>query len=157
MKKGIDKAVSEIKKYFPDLFDEGYKIVATKYDENNFGNWIIVLHSNKSGIRIMNDRRQIVVLIGPPWALANLEKTDHYYDMKIIIAFLEKGSSVDFNADLQHMELQYEKINQQLHVYYQQIIQLVNSPDFENIEKELHLLYKNILAKNFPRLFEKRS
>jgi len=155
-KKGIEKATLEIKKYFGYLFEDGFQIVASKYSYKHFGNWMIVLHSPKCGIRIYQDRGQIMVMIGPPWAPANLETLNHYYDLRLIIAFFEKHENIDYHADLQHVDLQYEKVSGQFLEYYPRIIELFNRPDFADIEKELGLLQKNILTKSFPGLFEKR-
>lgn len=156
-KKGIDKVLSDLKKYFAYLFDDGFQIVGSKYDEKHFGNWMTVLYSNKCIIRIHQDRRQIVILIGPPWASTNMQEIDHYYDLKLIVAFLEKNESVDFTADLQHIDLQYEEISRKLLAHYEQVVQLVNRPDFANVEKELYQLQERVLAKKFPGLFGKKS
>lgn len=157
MKKGIEKALVDLKRYFPYLFDGRFQVVATKYEQEHFGNWIIVLHSKECGIRIYQDRRQIFVMVAPPWASAGMAEVDHYFDIRLLTAFLEKIENIDFEADLQHIELQYQEMSKDLLLCYEKIVQLVNRPDFAKIEKELHELRERILARRFPEIFGKKS
>lgn len=156
-KKGIERVLSDLKKYFAYLFDGRFQIVATKYDKEAFGNWIVVLHSEECGIRIHQDRGQIFILVAPHWASTSLAEVDHYFDLRLLAAFLEKNESIEFEADLQHIELQYKEMSRKLLLYYEQFVQLVNRTNFPEIEKELHQLRERILAKEFPELYGKNS
>jgi hypothetical protein len=156
-KKGIERVLSDLKKYFPYLFDGQFQVVTTKYDKEAFGNWIVVLHSNKCGIRFYQDRRQVFVMMAPHWASVNLAETNHYFDIEFYIALLENNENIETESDLQHIELQYEKMSKELLLYYEQIVRLVNQPDFANIEKELHQLREKVLARKFPKLFSKNT
>lgn len=156
-KKAIERVLSDLQKYFTYLFDGRFRIVATKYEREHFGNWIVALHSEECGIRFYQDRRQIFIMIAPPWAPVGLEKTDHYFDLEYYIAFLERSESIQFDANLQHIELQYEEMSRKFLTYYDQIVQLVNQPDFAEFEKKLHQLRERVLAKEFPGLFVKKS
>jgi hypothetical protein len=156
-KKGLERAIFDINRYFGYLFEDGFKTVGTKYEPQHFGNWMIVLHSSKCGIRIHQDRREIFVIIGPPWASSNLNETDHYYDLRLIVAFLENSELINMDSDLRNIESQYEKLAEQLLRYYNQIISLINRSDFANIEKELLIYGNKILSKRYPQLFKGKS
>ncbi len=64
--KPIEKPIRDVRAYFPYLFEEGFQILHSTYDPQHFGNWILVLASDKCVIRVVQDRGQIVLLIGPP-------------------------------------------------------------------------------------------
>ncbi len=81
-KKGADKAIDEVRQHFSYLFDDGFQVAKTEYDAKHFGNWGVVLRSAKCTIRINQDRRYILVLIGPPWQPADAEPDHRYYDLR---------------------------------------------------------------------------
>jgi len=88
----------QVKKHFRYLIDDyGFSVVYERYDEKVFGNCIVVFQSKDCRIRVVLDRGDIFVQIGPLSAPAvwSPASSHLWFDLGTIIAFLTQEAKAD--------------------------------------------------------------
>lgn len=131
-------SLEQIRKYFGYLFDEyGFNVVAETHFES-FGNWVVVLQSDDCRIRIIQDREEISVALGPLWSIPGWQ-AGPWYDLAVITAFLTQGNStVEYRSTTTDRQL--EQLAEVLHSRYDQIRELFQGETFRQRQAELELL-----------------
>ncbi len=151
-KSKIEKVIDELKENLGFLFEEGFVIISSMYDESSFGNWIVVLQSERCLIKLINDRNQISVLFAP----AHDAETDishiEFADLEFFIAHIEGRDFLPRISDIQKMDTQYQILSEKLRQYFDQVIAMVNSENYSEIKLEFVRINTNTLEKYYPKL-----
>jgi len=108
----INDVVKQIRKYFDFLYDRGFETTYKFYDRKAFGNWIVILRSEKYFIRFVQDRGAIFLQIGPRWGLQEL-KSSNLTDVDVLVPYIKtrdfdfhiRSISEDKNEQLQRLRL----------------------------------------------------
>jgi hypothetical protein len=129
------KAADKIKEHFDYLFTEyGFK-VHSESDFPSFGNWAVVLLSNRCRLRFFQDRGTVFLDLGPPhpspeWQAGSL------HGLNFLIEFLTKGKEM-FEYEHGEIDEQLKRLADALHVYLDQICQAFDQGDLEQDNDEL--------------------
>ena len=153
--KALEKEIQLIRKYFDFLFKDDFEITSTKYDYQNFGNWIIALQSRNEIVRFYQDRGEIYALIGPPWASRSLDDSQHFFDLRIIVSFLEDSESIKI-GNTGKLNNQLESLAKIFLNYYTRITSIFNDESFPQVEEKLKIHRQKLLS-NFSPIFKKKD
>ena len=145
----MNYVINEINAHFGYLFHDGIQIHKV-FDRLAFGNWIVVLNSEKCVIRIIQDRRQISLEAAPSWASVDIKDSEHFTDLNLLVAYLEnkeKFSSVD---KVSSSEDQFKNLGLLLKSHYEEIISFLTSDEYFKREEEIALYHQKQIKKIFP-------
>jgi len=149
IKKAHDGA-AQIKSSFNFLFNDGFQIVKI-FDRLGFGNWIIVLQSEKAVIRIIQDREDVSIMIGPSHASTDIDDDQHFISLGLLADYFNNNEiPVLRSREYFDAYAKLEEIRKILFLYYDQIIALFNSDEFLKEEEEIRLFQKRQLKRAFP-------
>lgn len=155
-KSGVEKVINEIKENLGFLFEEGFVIISSMYDERSFGNWIVVLKSEKCLIKLINDRHQISVLFAP----AQNSETDinhiDFAELAYFVAHIEGRDFLPQNNDTQKMDVQYQILSARLRQYFDKVVAIVNSENYSEIKLEFVRINTNTWEKYYPKFMGRR-
>jgi hypothetical protein len=150
--KSITNGIELIKDYFQFLFRDGFQIVK-KYDHLEFGNWIVILGSEKGLIRFIKDREEIFIRIAPSWASISIDQSQHYIDLSLLVNFLTKTEAITLTVRKSlEMTDQFKTLRSQFHSHYSQIISVLTSNNFSAIEDEIKMFQQRQIRKAFPNI-----
>jgi len=151
----IAAIINSIKVDFKILFDRGFELGETKYDDRSFGNWIIVLYSTECVIRFIQDRGSVSVDVGPKWASRKLASQEHFYSPKLIIDYLRNFRGVVSQTTKERymdVDEQLKDWSNYLNLHYDEIVSFLNRDDFVSEEPKIKQLWKSQLHLMFPEL-----
>jgi hypothetical protein len=153
--KNEEDAVNRIKKYLGFLFDQGFEIVYKLFDEQVMGNWIVVLQSKECIIRFIQDRGEIRIEIGPPWASTELSPKEHFVYLQTLLGYINNDQSVTRPSfdDLEPDD-QLQKLNTLLVSYLDELILFLNRADFAEQETKINAFALAKFKKLFPNAFQ---
>ncbi len=134
-----------IHKAFRYLFDEfGFEIFEVRTFPS-FANWVAVLISEDCcRIKLLKDRTELVVLVGPVWSPPGWE-SGPFYDIDVIFKAL--GEETIYKADKywNEEEKQLEEISRIIKPIMPKICDLFSGEHYEKNSEKLELIYKKIL------------
>lgn len=141
MTEEIQTIIADIEIYFPFLFEKGFKIVRAEYYEQNFGNWLVVLNSEKSCIRLLQDRSYVSCSIGPSCVVGG---GGIDYALDVVIAFLTEGKARSQKLGIiKPYQEQFQEIAVNIENYIERINQLFQK-DFAEYGDELDSLARKM-------------
>ena len=147
--RNVNDVIDLIKSHFSFLFDQGYKVISSRYD--NYDNWKVILHSNKSIIQIVRDRGELAVDIGPPWESDYLE--GYFFELHLLIEYLNgKKLTVLLPSQPKNLDDQFRNLAILLFNNIDNINSFLNSEDFLQKAKEIRRLRMQILKEMFPNM-----
>ena len=150
--KSLTNGIELIEDYFQFLFRDGFQIV-DRYDQLAFGNWIVVLGSEKGLVRFIQDREEISVRMAPPWASTSIDQSQHYIDLSLLVNFLNKTETISLSTRKSlRMTDQFESLRSKLHAHYSEIISLLTSDNFLATEDEIKIFQRRQIEKAFPHI-----
>ena len=155
----IDLVVmNNIKKSFHYLFKdyEFEVVIEEKYE--SFGNWLVVLHSDRCcRIRIYEDRGEMFVSLGPTSSPPNLEDGS-WFDLSVVMAFLlGRQNQMEYElgkldwSNLGKLDWQLERLSRGLHPHMNQICELFRLDVFEQRKEALAQLAERMRAEFLKR------
>lgn len=105
-----------IRHWFCWLFDDyGFTLVTEQHFES-FGNWAVVLQSDKCGrIRIMQDREEVFLACGPQWSPVSWD-VGAWYSLDTVVRYLSNGED-QFDPVLGETEQQMKRLAEVLQRY----------------------------------------
>jgi len=123
------EAVKNMKTHFPFLFDRGFRVTYTHFDEESFGNWIVVLGSPEFSVMLIQDRSELWLSIGSGQRYSNQGR---WVGLELLIYFLtnEKDYIASYDGDLHDQTKQYQRLAETFVTYYDQIFDVIVS-DFD--------------------------
>lgn len=146
----INYAMAQIQNHFDFLFRDGFRI-AKIFDKLHFGNWIVVLRSENCIIRIIQDREQLSVEVGPPWASIDIKDSKHFTDLNLLVDFIENKEIIILSSRQSKLvDDQFEDLKTTLHSYYSQILSILNDDSYLQKEEEISLYHQKRIKKQFP-------
>jgi len=151
-KSTIEKVIDEIKENLGFLFEEGFVIISSMYDEQCFGNWIVVLQAERCLSKLINDRNQISVLFAPAHDTGTDINLTEFADLEFFIAHIEGRDFLPRISDIQKMDVQYQLLSEKLHQYLDQVVEIVNSKNYSEIKLEFVRINTNTWEKYYPKL-----
>jgi hypothetical protein len=125
----VQEAIKNMKTHFPFLFDRGFRVTYTHFDEESFGNWIVVLGSPDFSVMLIQDRSELWLSIGSGERYSNQGR---WVGLELLIYFLtnEKAYIASYDGDLHDQTKQYQRLAETLVKYYDQIFDVIVS-DFD--------------------------
>jgi len=74
--------------------DYGFSVIHEEYYPESYGNAIVVLQSKDCRVRVLLEREQVLVEVGPLWAPEDWSShaSDLWFDLTDITAFLTQGT-----------------------------------------------------------------
>jgi hypothetical protein len=95
----VQEAVKNMKTHFPFLFDRGFRVTYTHFDEESFGNWIAVLASPEFSVMLTQDRSELWLSIGSGQRHSN---EGRWVGLELLIYCLtnEKAYITSYDGDL---------------------------------------------------------
>ncbi len=145
--------MEQIKKYFGYLFDEyGFDVIAETYFES-FGNWVVVLQSDDCRVRIIQDRGEVSVAVGPLWSPPGWQ-AGPWFDLAVITAFLTQGKgTLEYRPG--RTDQQLERLANLLRSHCDQICELFQDKVFQQKRVELELLRDQLDGQFWDQLTRK--
>jgi len=149
----INNIVNRIRKHFDFLFNRGFEVIDKVYDNQSFGNWIVLLRSDKLFIRFIQDRGDVFLTLGPYLGFHQLRDTHDLLD--ILIDYIKK-KDVDiltrkFSKDMDEDE-QFRRLSSLLLTNYEEILVFVNSATFNEEKDKISKLWAEKFKNAFPNL-----
>jgi hypothetical protein len=125
----VQEAVKNMKTHFPFLFDRGFRVTYTHFDEESFGNWIVVLGSPEFNVMLIQDRSELLLSMGSGQRYSNQGRC---VGLELLIYFLtnEKDYIASYDGDLHDQTKQYQRLAEIFQRYYSQIFDVMVS-DFD--------------------------
>ncbi|MGC8788278.1 MAG: hypothetical protein ACP5Q1_12710 [Anaerolineae bacterium] len=144
----------EIRQLFHYLFDEYGFALAIEQRFESFGNWVVVLRSDKCGrIRIMQDRGEVFLALGPQWSPVSWD-VGPWYSLDVVVRYLSDGHD-RFESTLGQTEQQIERLAEQLRRYVSPACELFQKDMFEEKRGELDALRQKVEDEVWERLLGK--
>lgn len=132
-----------IQRDFPFLLDEyGFKVSDEKVFES-FGNWAIVLTSDKyCRIRLTQDRGEVSISFGPDWPDPGWE-AGPWYDISVVLTALNE-TNVTLPSFRSSIKIQLETISNIIKPIIPKISTLFKSKNYEKNKKLLNKIHYKI-------------
>jgi hypothetical protein len=131
----MQSETSIIKEHFSYLLDRFEIISETNFE--SFGNWVVVLVSKKCRVRIMYDRGEVSLAVGPLWSPMGWQ-AGPWYDLSVIWRYLslndqllETELGLPADKQLQNLSISFRK-------EFERICSLFTEENFKQIEDELN-------------------
>lgn len=151
--RNANDASDKITSLLSSLFDDGFHVSYKMYDNQSFGNWIVVLRSRKCTLRFVQDRGDIHLMIAPPWVSDTSSEGKHFIELGILIDYLNnKPLSVLSPHQPKDIDVQLDDIKSLLLDNYDRIITFLNAEDFLKKEKEIKALWFSNLKQMYPNI-----
>ena len=132
----MNDILSNLQKHFAFLFQDGFRVAETVSPEG-FGNWIVYLQSDKFIVKIIQDRNQISAHLAPLPKRAGRLSDLKYFDAQSVIGYLTNNVEYVFFVQVsKNLDMQFEKIADELRRYYGEIILFFDKFKFSLIEKD---------------------
>lgn len=131
--------LQQINRYFSYLFDDYGFTVSEVQDYASFGNWMVLLTSDKCRIRFIEDRGQVTISLGPVSNAPNLN-IDAWFDLQVVTAYLNQNK-FRWDYAIGDTELQFVRLATTLHPYLDRIIELFTTKSIDEYETALHHLW----------------
>lgn len=149
---GCEVFFKQVKKHFGFLIREYEFHIEYKEEGKSFDNCMIILKSDKCCVRIVRDRGDALVEIGPS-ALKNYYggEEEGWFYLSTIISFIEKDLKEDiyhfktvrkFKKDDDRTNFQLSRDAKKMKRYIEVIFNLFNENTFTKIEPELKVFSK---------------
>jgi len=150
--KKINSNVEQIYSHFGFLFDrDGFEIIDRLYDSQNFGNWTVLLRSDKLFMRIVQDRNDIYLSIGPHLGFHQLTDSHHLLDIDILVNYIKKK---DFDIlpkyDSNDVEKRLQELSSLLSANYDEIITFIDSPKYSEEKDNINKLRSKKIKDAYP-------
>jgi hypothetical protein len=145
------KISDKIRHWFNWLFDEYGFALATERQFDSFGNWVVVLQSDKCGrIRIIQDRGEVFLALGPQWSPVSWD-AGPWYSLDVVVRYLSDGDD-RFDPALGEIEQQMERLAEKLQCNISAACGLFRSDAFWEKKDELDALQQMIEDEVWKRL-----
>jgi len=146
-----DEALEKIKTHFHFLFDKGFLVADKAFENQSFGNWIVVLYSKMLLVRFIQDRGSIHVVVGPPWESTTTDSLGHFLELQLLIDYLNnKQLTVLTPVEPRDVDDQLSKLSSLLIANFEKIISFLNTEDYLQKEDEIKALRIIILKQTYP-------
>lgn len=148
-------AVDHIRNHFEFLFDGGFEIAYKMFDEKVMGNWVVVLQSKECIIRFIQDRSEIRMEIGPPWASTEWSPKKHFVYPKTLLEYIKNDQSItipsfdEINLDPND---QLQKLKTFLASHYDELVSFLNQDDFAEHEAKIESFALDKFKKIYPNI-----
>lgn len=141
----MNEIVEVIEEKFNFLFNEGFSISGKAFYESEFGNWIVALESPRFKIRFRRDRNDLFMSIGPVWAQSDIRDFKHFFDLEVVLVYLSGDRSYyPVIAKGREIKDALEGLSKLTRLYFKPITNLFEGDEFNEKEKELHKLGKEL-------------
>lgn len=142
--------MERIRKVFCYLFeDHGFTVFSETYFES-FGNWVIVLLSDSCRVRLLEDRGEVSIAIGPLWSPASWQ-AGPWFDLPVVIAYLTDGKD-KWEYKSGDTTQQLERLGSSLHQYCDQICEMFKDDVFQKKQEELRAIEEQWHSELWARL-----
>lgn len=151
----MDEFINLLIKQFRFLVDElGFEIIMSKYDQEYFGDSLILLKSQKVGVKIVLDRGQLFIYVG------KLTKVDRdWFDIEDVVKYFAPNIEpvYIFPEDLigqANILFQARRLSSLLKMYCTSLLQgdFSMEKDIRNIQLKRVEHFKEEMRNRFPQL-----
>jgi hypothetical protein len=151
--KKINNIVDQIQKHFGFLFEHDFRVIDKLYDNANFGNWIVLLRSEKLFIRFVQDRGDLSISIGPHLSYHQLRDTDNLIDVDILIDYIKKKDfDISPRGISKSMMEQLQRLSSLLLVEYDEVIAFFDNERFMAEKETIRNLFREKFKSRYPNI-----
>jgi len=155
--KKINNIVVQIRKYFGFLFEHDFRIIDKFYDNTNFGNWIVLLRSEKLFLQFVQDRGDLSIIIGPHFGFHQLRDTDNLINVEILIDYIKK-KDFDISPRVPSKSIieQFIRLSSLLLADYDEVIAFFDSEKFMEEKETIGKLFREKFNSRYPNISKYR-
>jgi hypothetical protein len=131
----MQSATSIVREYFSYLFDRFEIVSETNFE--SFGNWVVVLVSKKCRVRIMHDRGEVSLAVGPLWSPPSWQ-AGPWYDLAVMWRYLSLSEPLlETQLDLS-IDERLKNLSISFHEHAERVCDLFVEENFKQTEDELN-------------------
>ncbi len=140
------KFFDQVKQHLQFLIDDyQFSILEERYYPEAFGDCLVLMQSRDCRIRVVLDRSQVFIDVGP-LAISALDSSSSWFDLMVIVAFVTQGSSQepliyeypdDALAPDAKTDWQLSRLSRILQSNWESILNLFSQDVFERKQQEL--------------------
>jgi hypothetical protein len=151
--KNILEVLHYIEKYFGFLYNHGFQIVNQQFDNQSFGNWIVIFQSEKCILRFIQDRGDINIEVGPPSSSIELVVRQNFTDLDQLVDYIKKKDISIFSSNTsKDIDLQLKRLSTLLSSEYSEVIEFINNDNFLEEKEKIRQLFFNKLKSKYPNI-----